>query len=381
MKILYLSPSLPNDFSRIRTKNIINSLLNESHSITLISLCDKKNSIYDKELFNRLDNVYLFEQKKIISLINCLLFFLFPIPLQEAYVYNRNLHHFLMKCEKDYDLIYIKRLRMVQYAKYFDKNKVIVDFTDSLTKYYERVSKKVKGFRKLLYFEEFIKHFIHEKRIIKKYKSVVCSNDEKEYLKKKLNISVDNVFVIENLIDYDKWNIKKNTRKSKTKLVFSGMMDYEPNIIAANYFINNVLCKLDNKYKLFLIGKNINNRIEKNEKVVNVGFVDDMCNELSKYDIYICPILAGSGVKNKILQAMSVGLPIISTSLGVEGIKEECKKYIFIANNDVEFIDAINSISSLSDKELETLIINQKRFVKENYDISIAAKKIRGILS
>lgn len=383
MKILYISPSLPNDFSRIRTKNIINSLINDGNSVSLVSLTTEKDyKSRDKNLLKKLNDVKIFKQSKLTSILNCFLNLFFPISLQEAYVNNRKLHKYLKKCNKEYDLIYVKRLRMAQYAKYFDDKKVIIDLTDSLTKYYERVSKKVNGLKKILNLEEYFKHKISEKRVINKYKSVVCSSEEKKYLTNKLGCNANNIYVVENLIDFDLWDVPFSIKKvkEKNKLVFSGMMDYDPNIIAVNYFAKNVLNKLDSKYELYVIGKNKSKELISNKKIKYIGYVESMRDELSKYDIYVCPIIAGSGVKNKILQAMSVGLPIVSTKLGVEGLDNECKKYIYVVNEDFDFLNAIDKINNLSDFEFEKLINGQKNYIQKNYDISVAVKKIRGIM-
>lgn len=383
MKILYISPSLPNDFSRIRTKNIINSLINDNNSVSLVSLTTEKDyKLRDENLLKKLNDVKIFKQSKLTSILNCFFNLFLPISLQEAYVNNRKLHKYLKKCNKEYDLIYIKRLRMAQYAKYFDDKKVIIDLTDSLTKYYERVSKKVNGLKKILNLEEYYKHKISEKKVVNKYKSVVCSNEEKKYLINKLGCNVNNIYVVENLIDFDLWDVPFNIKKlkEKNKLVFSGMMDYDPNIIAVNYFAKNVLDKLDSKYELYVIGKNKSKELISNKKIKYIGYVESMRDELSKYDIYVCPIIAGSGVKNKILQAMSVGLPIVSTKLGVEGLSKECKKYIYVVNDNFDFLNAIDKINNLSDLEFEKLIKEQKDCIKKSYDISVAAKKIRGIM-
>lgn len=383
MRILYISPSLPNDFSRIRTKNILKSLINKGHSITYLSLIQSKDkNIFDEQLVNKFDHIYTIKQNKITSIFNCLIGIFMPIPLQTAYVNNKKMHKYLKENSEEYDLIYIKRLRMAQYAKYFDKNKVLIDITDSLTKYYERVYKKTNGIKKFLNIEEYLKHKIYEKRIVEKYKSVVCSNDEKKYIINKFKLKSNKINVVENLIDFNLWDVKKEMKgKEKRKqLVFSGILDYEPNIMAVNYFANNVIDILGDDYKLNVVGKNYSNSLVRKNKIKYIGYVDNMANELSKYDIYICPIIAGSGTKNKILQAMSVGLPIVSTTLGTEGLHNECKNFIFYANKPEEFIKAIKEINKLSNKELKTLIVNQKNTIKKNYDYSIAETKIMDII-
>ena len=119
--------------------------------------------------------------------------------------------------------------------------------------------------------------------------------------------------------------------------------------------------------------------IEKNLESNNVhfvGYVDDMKKELQKYDMYICPIIAGSGVKNKILQAASVGLPIVSNSLGIEGVEEDIKKFVFLGNTPEELARQIEQINKLDTHSLKNIIMNQQKFIIEKYDINVAIEKL-----
>ena len=141
---------------------------------------------------------------------------------------------------------------------------------------------------------------------------------------------MNNMLVINNSIDTKKWineNVSPKAKNKRTKIVFSGMMDYEPNIFAVHYIVEKIMPSLGSNYSVSFVGKNCSEELKNLESnnVHFVGYVDDMKKELQKYDMYICPIIAGSGVKNKILQAASVGLPIVSNSLGIEGVEEDIK--------------------------------------------------------
>ncbi len=382
MEILYIAPSLPNDFSRVRSKNIIRALKNKGCNITLISLySSKKDLVYLDETKKMVDEVILFKQPKVISLLNCFIGILLPYTLRTLYVYNRKLHKFLKKSKKDYDLIYIKRLRMAQYGKYFDISKVYIDITDSLTKYYDRIRKQSKGFKKIISEEEYIKHKIYETLIIKKYNTVICSEEDKKYLMEKLNTDLNNMLVINNSIETERWvnkNILFKEKNKRTKIVFSGMMDYEPNILAVHYIIDKIMPLLDDNYNIYFVGKNCSEELKKLESsnIHFVGYVDNMKEELQKYDMYICPIIAGSGVKNKILQAASVGLPIVSNNLGIEGIENDIKKYVFLGNTPKELAKQIEQINALDTHALKNIIKNQQEFIIENYDINVAIEKL-----
>ena len=382
MEILYIAPSLPNDFSRVRSKNIIKALKNNGCNITLISLySSKKDLVYLEETKQMVDKVVLFKQPKIISLINCFIGILSPYTLRTLYVYNKKLHKYLKKSKKDYDMIYVKRLRMAQYGKYFDKYKVYIDITDSLTKYYDRIRKQSKGIKKIISEEEYIKHKIYETSIIKKYTTIICSEEDKKYLMDKWNIDLNNMLVINNSIDTEKWineSVSPKSKNKRTKIVFSGMMDYEPNILAVHYIVEKIMPLLGSNYNVSFVGKNCSEELKNLESnnVHFVGYVEDMKKELQKYDMYICPIIAGSGVKNKILQAASVGLPIVSNSLGIEGVEEDIKKFVFLGNTPEELAKQIEQINKLDIHSLKNIIMNQQKFIIEKYDINVAIEKL-----
>lgn len=382
MEILYIAPSLPNDFSRIRSKNIIKAFKKFGCNVTLLSLYDKESDlIYVEEMKKIVNDIILYKQSKFVSLLICLIGIFTKYPLRVSYVYNFKMHKFLKKINKQYDLVYVKRLRMAQYAKYFENSKVYVDITDSLTKYYDRIRKQNRGIKKIISEEEYFKHKIYESIIVQKYRTVICSEEDKKYLEKKNHIILDSMITINNSIDTEKWinkSVQIKPKNKRKKIVFSGMMDYEPNILAVNYIVNKVVPLLDDTYEIYFVGKNCSDNLKKmeNKNIHFVGFVSDMKIELQKYDMYICPIIAGSGVKNKILQAASVGVPIVSNNLGIEGIEKEIKEFVFLGNTPEEMVKQIKKINELENKVLLTIIKNQQKFIIKKYDISVGIEKV-----
>ena len=377
MEILYITPSIPNEFSRIRTANLLKSFKENGCKIDVIALYSNEKEL--KQLNNNelFDNITVVKYSKIISYFNCFIGLFLPIPLQNMYVFSIRLHRLLSKIDKtQYDLIYIKRLRMAGYAKHFDKNKTYIDLTDSLTKYYERVKNFSKGIAKFINTEEYIKHFKYEIKIAKKYNTIICSDDDKEYLENKHNTKLSNMKVIYNTIDTAKWyNKNPKNKNKKNKLVFSGVLDYFPNTLAAQFIINEIMPKLPNNYSITFVGKNVPSALKKFEskRIHFTGYVDDMKKELQQHDIYLCPIFAGSGSKNKILQASLVGLPIITTRLGIEGLKKEFEQFVFIAENSNDFVTQIKKLNAV---DISEMVAHQQKFIIKFYDYKNCTKDL-----
>ena len=112
MEILFITPSIPNDFSRVRAKNLIKAL-SKKHDITLVSLYSKNSELkYIEEIEKYLKKVILVKKSKVTCIIQGLIGFVLPCPIRVSYMYSRKLKKVLKKENyKKYDLVYIKRLR------------------------------------------------------------------------------------------------------------------------------------------------------------------------------------------------------------------------------------------------------------------------------
>ncbi len=132
---------------------------------------------------------------------------------------------------------------------------------------------------------------------------------------------------------------------------FAGVMDYKPNVDAVLWFVENcwptIKASLPSA-KLVVGGMNPVDEIEAlghKDGISITGFVEDIVPFFQKADVFIAPFQIARGVQNKVLQAMSVSLPVISTPLGAEGIDCEHNKNIFIASYAEEFTECCLRLS------------------------------------
>jgi glycosyltransferase involved in cell wall biosynthesis len=88
---------------------------------------------------------------------------------------------------------------------------------------------------------------------------------------------------------------------------------------------------------------------------------------MNGYEIMVVPLLAGSGTRVKILEGMSLGKAIVTTSIGKEGIMAIDKEHLLVADTPIEFISAIEAL--LLDEYMRINICkNAEEFIKSNYD-------------
>lgn len=296
MKIIYISPSPPNDMERIRSLHILKSLKRNGAKITLVTLYYKKQEQYIKEASSYVDNIVKIKYNRVVAILHALLCIFLPIPMRVGYLYNFKLKKFLQKNMEQYDVAYIKRLRLAQYKKYVKAKKIYIDITDSLTKYYQRLYKNEKSIKKLFYLEEYLKLRYYEIKVCEKNQNIViCSEDDKKYIENISKKTIGHIHVVENILEPKNWinqNLEIKEPGKRTKLVFFGVMNYKPNIEAVLYIIHNIMPKLDLNYQLEIIGPKVSNTLKKleTERIKFLGYVSSVKEELKENDIFICPI-------------------------------------------------------------------------------------------
>jgi glycosyltransferase involved in cell wall biosynthesis len=164
-------------------------------------------------------------------------------------------------------------------------------------------------------------------------------------------------------------------------------MNYPPNVEAMVYFIKNILPQIKRKVpdiKLTMAGKKaaplLKNLAVDNKNITITGFVNDIRPFIGKANVYICPMVSGAGIKNKILEAWAMGKAIVATSLSCQAISEaKHNKNVLISDDPKGFSEFV--VKLLKDEKLrEKLGRNGRNLVKQKYNWPESAEKILGII-
>ena len=143
-------------------------------------------------------------------------------------------------------------------------------------------------------------------------------------------------------------------------LLFTGVMDYKPNIDAVFWFVNNCWPLIKTQYpeaKFVIAGMNPTSSVLKLKTDSNIevtGFVDDIMPYFQSAALFVAPFQIARGVQNKLLQAMSCEIPVVTTTRGVEGIIHNNGEDILIADSAIKFAQLC--LDLLDSSELRTSI-------------------------
>jgi len=143
-------------------------------------------------------------------------------------------------------------------------------------------------------------------------------------------------------IDVARFEFRPDGRESGTML-FLGSFRHGPNLTAIEWFIRHVLPRIVHERpdaRLVVVGSDPppgNLFSGAGPSVELVGFVEDIRTELARRALFVCPILSGSGVRVKLLEAFAAGIPVVSTRVGAEGLARTDGEFCALADDPREF--------------------------------------------
>lgn len=273
-------------------------------------------------------------------------------PYQIAYFYSKEAHKELDIIIEKYlpQRFYCQLIRVAEYAKkysIFEKN---LDYMDALSAgmqrrietapFYLKPILKSEANRLLKYEEEIFSHF-EKKTIISKFDREHINHPNSSEIK-----------VIPNGISPDYF---ENLNQVKTNdICFTGNMSYPPNVEGASYLVKNILPLLSNSQdvKVLISGKSPSVIVKRlaHDNIEVTGWVDDMRMSYAESKIFVAPMIIGSGLQNKLLEAMAQGIPCITSSLANEALGAQDKEEILIANTPEEFATYIEDLLKSEEK-------------------------------
>ncbi len=173
------------------------------------------------------------------------------------------------------------------------------------------------------------------------------------------------IAIIPNGVDTDYFKAT-NDKMEPNSLIYVGGMTWFPNYDAMLYFIGEILPLIRAEIpdiRLYCVGRQIDNRFHdmaREEASLKIhGFVDDVRPLITKASVFIVPLRIGGGTRLKIVDALSMGKAIVSTSIGCEGLKVTDGKEIVIADSSDKFAGKV--VELLRDARLRNSLMNNAR--------------------
>ncbi len=371
MKVLLVADSLPfkeDSGSRIRTANLLRSL--NDHEVYLIAFDEADRNVGGSDLKDLCTEIHVYNRPQLSSLSKWMNHFSLR-PLLSKRLSHKGFEDKVQELitEKAIDVIVAETLLMAEYARRKEPVFKILDEHNLEFIRSERRVKVSKGWLKKPYnFLGYWRLKRYELRVINEFDCCfVCSPEDENIVKK--SIPGQEVVVIPNTVDRHFFRFSQCDPESY-KLVYLGTMWYEPNRDAVRYFYQEVMPLLKADFpdvNLTIVGDQPKEEVEfyaKKNDVTLTGYVEDIRPYLSQAAVCVVPLRMGSGTRIKILAAMATGVPVVSSSIGCEGLEVEDGKNIVIANNPCDFKEKISRF--LQNRDYRDQIASAGRILIEN---------------
>jgi len=193
-----------------------------------------------------------------------------------------------------------------------------------------------------------------------------------------------NISVVPHGVDVNDFSFSPSSGKEKS-IVFVGNYLHYPNVDAVLFFQREIwpyLTSLVPKIKFYIVGQAPPEEIKciaDDKSIIVTGKVDDVRPYLEKGKVFICPVRLGGGFRGKILESMAIGRPVVSTSLGAEGIPAKNRENILIADNPKDFAHSIFELLN-DDYLFQKIRINARKLVEEKYSWEKGVEVLEGVL-
>jgi sugar transferase (PEP-CTERM/EpsH1 system associated) len=370
-RILFIShriPYPPNKGDKIRSFHELR-YFSQHYDVDLVSFYDTPgDKVYEYDLKQFCTSVFLFPIKRISSLIKGFYYLLRGRSISIGCYYDKRAMQTVDSLIKknDYLFIFCYSSQVAQYAK---ENKCprIIDFIDVDSDKWKQYAQKSLFPLSLIYNTEHKRLSQYEKQIWKEFSlSVFCTQQEQKLFRG--NSNPDKISVFSNGVDHTFFSPQNVPRENS--IVFTGAMDYYPNIDAVLWFCQNIfpeIIKKNPQVRFYIVGSNPAPRIRRlaSENIIITGFVKDIRPYIAAASLAVYPLRIARGIQNKILEAMSMGItPVIPSSLK-SSLDEEWPQGVLIYHNEEECIRLIlDNLQTSATKTSDTL----RDYILQNRD-------------
>lgn len=252
--------------------------------------------------------------------------------------------------------------------KFYPSAKLVASEHDVTFVGYERKKQYYKGIRGLIWNIKFRHEKKKELKALKVCNLVLPHNGDNKSVLIKEKVANEK---IQWLLPYYKNLFDCNRRSNGRDILFYGAMSRPENYLSAIWFIENVMPKItDLDIRFIIVGNRpaeILNKY-KSDRIVITGFVENIEPYFEQSLCFVAPLILGAGIKVKILEALSSGIPVLTNHIGIEGIHAPRESVYFHCESAGEYEEKIRKLYNKSIDE-EQILYESRKFIGQHFDI------------
>lgn len=296
-------------------------------------------------------------------------------PEMVNHYWHGKVQRYINSVAGNYDVVVCGSATMASYFFHSGRDNVYVDFTDSFTLNLDHAAAVSRGLRKMWFRINARRMRVYEGKCRELFRKVAyISSRDRDYV----GAEPGNACILKNSVKMPSEGDCCTHRPDTKDIVFVGKMDYLPNIEACCYFVEEVLPKVRQScpgVRFLIVGMSPTAKVERLAKdngcVVVTGRVSSVADYYRNAAVAVAPMISGSGLQNKILEAMAHCCCVVTTPIGADGLESELQGVVVAGDSALM---AQNCIKLLSDHNLrKTLGGLNRKYVMEAYSYEATA--------
>lgn len=345
--------------------------LSKKHEIILCAINDTEiHPDAEKELKKFCNEIHVYNISKIGIFFNLVRGLFSGIPFQVAYFVSPSAKSKInaLIAEKKPDRIFAQLIRSAEYVRYHMEIPTTLDYMDIFSKGIERRISKVNFLVRWVFKMEWKRLLKYEAAVSHDFNSLAIISEQDRDLLPVSNPSL--VHVIPNGVDTDFFSPLPSEKDYD--LLFNGNMNYPPNVESAVYIVEKILPIIRKKkpnVRLLISGASPAAEVLalQCENVTVTGWVDDIRKSFARSKILVAPMQSSIGLQNKLLEAMAMKIPCVTTTLSNNALKAIPDSQILVADSPEQFAVHIHMLLDHPDKA-DRLAENGFRMVHDRFN-------------
>jgi sugar transferase (PEP-CTERM/EpsH1 system associated) len=393
MNILYLAhrlPYPPNKGEKIRTFHQIQELA-KRHTIHLCSFVDDPDDLpYVPALRKYCASVDVVYRSNATILFLAPTAFLKRIPFSVSLFYRKAFAKKVMKklTTERFDCVFVSSSSMAQYARFAPGLPKVIDFIDVDCEKWRLYAQHHSFPLAMIYRLEAERLARYEEQVAHSFdRCILISEEERRVFQARVNGLA--VSVISNGVDLEYFSPSGSDylHVSQPAIVFTGVMDYFPNIDAVQYFCQDVFPLVRNsapEAQFYIVGRNPTREVKALKNYPNVivtGTVPDVRPYLARATVSVAPLRIARGVQNKVLESMAIGVPVVGTAESFKGIAATEGDGIRVAKDPRSFAEHVVALLR-SDATFRCQMARQaRRYIEQHHRWEHQGAKLERLLT
>jgi len=389
LRVLFISPYLPS-LIRVRPYNLIKAIAQRGHQITLLALEPPGEDTSNIDTLRAwCQHVKTVPLPRWRTLWNGLRALPGQTPFQAAYSQSPEMADLIQRTQaaEDFDVVHVEHLRGAELTRTTNGIPTVFDSVDSITLLFDRVSRSGPTRRsRWLARLDLGRTRRYEGHLLERFPRVLVTSprdrDALAEISTRQDID-DRLLVLPNGVDLDYFTPLDVPRDPAT-LIFSGKMSYHANVAAALDLATQVMPHVWRQLpdaQLVIAGKDPTSELlalAADPRITVTGTVPDLRPYLARATVAVSPIRYGVGIQNKVLEAMAMATPVVSTPQATTALQVQPGRELLVADRPGTIAEAV--VALLSDDVLRHRIGQAGRhYVEAYHDWNVIAGKLERV--